>query len=340
MEDDEIIIGIKSNNTNKNNKTKSSSKKKSKSKNKKKAQNSSKIESKKEIKNKRDSNNKKKNKQDFINISDNSEKHKKSNSKSRVRLSLNIPKDNIEDKKLKIKIITIIMILILCIIIIFSSGLFNIKNIDVSNNIVLTSEKIVSLSSIEKFTNIFKFNKRSAINNIKSNSYIEDVKIKRKLPSTVEITVKERIPTFMMQIADSYVYISNQGYILEISNDRLNIPIIEGYSTDLLNIKVGNRINDDDLKKMNTVIKIYEIAKSNELGGLITKIDISDTKNYTLILESEGKTVYLGDCNDSDLNTKMLYLKSIIDASTGKAGEVFLNVNLNSQNVYVRWSTE
>ena len=32
------------------------------------------------------------------------------------------------------------------------------------------------------------------------------------------------------------------------------------------------------LKKMNTVIKICEIAKSNELGDLITKIDISNIK--------------------------------------------------------------
>ena len=91
---------------------------------------------------------------------------------------------------------------------------------------------------------------------------------------------------------------------------------------------------------MNTVIKIFEIAKSNELSDLITKIDISDTKNYIIILENEGKKVYLGDCSDSDLNTKMLYLKSIIDASQGRAGDVYLNVDLNSQKVYVRWSTE
>lgn len=89
---------------------------------------------------------------------------------------------------------------------------------------------------------------------------------------------------------------------------------------------------------MDMVIKIYEAAKSNDLGNLVTKIDISNEKNYTIILESEGKKVYLGDC--SYLNTRILYLKSILEKTAGKKGEIFLNVDLNSQNVYFRPSSD
>ncbi len=86
----------------------------------------------------------------------------------------------------------------------------------------------------------------------------------------------------MLQFADSYVYINNQGYMLEISNEKLELPILVGFTTDLSNIKSGNRINVDDLKKMNTIIKIYDSAKLNELNELITKIDMSNPKNYSL----------------------------------------------------------
>ena len=85
---------------------------------------------------------------------------------------------------------------------------------------------------------------------------------------------------------------------------------------------------------MNMVIKIFETTKSNDLGHLISKIDISNDKNYTIILDSEGKKVYLGDC--SDLNTRILYLKAILEKSAGRSGEVFLNVDLNTQEVYFR----
>ena len=82
------------------------------------------------------------------------------------------------------------------------------------------------------------------------------------------------------------------------------------------------------------VIKIFETAKTSGIGHLITKIDISNSKNYTIGLESEGKTVYLGDC--SDLNTRIIYLKAILDANQGRSGTVFLNVDLNTEKVYFR----
>ena len=138
----------------------------------------------------------------------------------------------------------------------------------------------------------------------------------------------------MLQFADSYVYINNQGYMLEISNEKLNIPIIVGFTTDLSNIKAGNRINIDDLKKMNMVIKIYETAKTSGIGEFITKIDISNPKNYVLGLDGEGKMVYLGDC--TDLNTRIIYLKAILDANKGKSGTIYLNVDLNTEKVYFR----
>ena len=274
-------------------------------------------------------------------------KNKKSiGSRNRINTALlkssqnNKEKVKEEIKNSKPKIITALVIIIAFTILLLSSGLFNIKNINISGNQRLSSDTIISLSQIKTNTNIFGFNKISAINRIKGNAYVEDVKISRKLPKTVDITIVEREPTYMLQYADSYVYINNQGYMLEISNEKLNIPILVGFTTDLSNIKVGNRINNSDLEKMTLIIKILIIAKSNDLDGLITKIDVSNPKNYIMVLEGEGKTVNLGDCSDSDLNTKLLYLKSIVDASGGRAGEVFLNVDLNNQNVYVRWNTD
>lgn len=223
---------------------------------------------------------------------------------------------------------------IILLVLLFSSPLFNIKNIEVEGNSKVSDEKMISISSIQFHTNIFSMKKRDAIEKIKTNPYIEDVKIAIKLPSTVKIEVVEREPRYMLQFADSYVYINNQGYMLEISNEALEVPILIGFTTDLSNIKAGNRINVEDLEKMNMVIKIFETVKSNDMGHLVSKIDISNDKNYTIILESEGKKVYLGDC--SDLNTRILYLKAILEKSAGRSGEIFLNVDLNTQDVYFR----
>lgn len=234
----------------------------------------------------------------------------------------------------KIQILGICVILIIAIILILSSSLFNIKNINIIGNEKLSADKIISFSGLQMNSNIFQFNKEEIINNIEENAYIEWVTITRKLPSTVEINLEERVVKYMLQFADSYVYINNQGYMLEISNEKLDVPILVGLTTDLSNIKAGNRINVDDLEKMKMVIKIYEVAKSNEISDLITKIDISNTKNYTLFLDAQNKTVYLGDC--SNLNTRILYLKSMLEKTQGQKGELFLNMDLNNEEAYFR----
>lgn len=272
----------------------------------------------------------------------NKEKSKKKNSSKSKNTKKTVKNPKEKTKKVKLrknaKIILYVFLFIVVSILLINSPLFNVKKIEVEGNSKVSDEKVVNLSGVQLDSNIFKLNKLDIIEKIKENAYIEDADVSRKIPSTVILNVVEREPKYMLQFADSYVYINNQGYMLEISNDKIEIPILIGFTTDLSNIKPGNRINIEDLKKMDMVIKIYEATKSNDLGHLITKIDISDEKNYTIILESEGKKVYLGDC--SDLNTRILYLKAILEKSPGKKGEVFLNVDLNSQNVYFRPSSD
>lgn len=282
------------------------------------------------------SNNKKNNKKKSNTKKNEGKKQKNSKSSKNNKNAKNSKNEKSNNFALKNKIF-IFILLIIAVIILLSSSLFNIEDIIIVGNNKISNETIISLSGIELYENMFKFNKLSVIDKLKQEPYIENVKISRKLPNKIEITVEERTPKYSLEYAGSYAYINNQGYILEITNEKLNLPILTGFSTDLSNIKAGERINVEDLKKMDTVIKIYEVASSNGIGNLITKIDISNDKNYSLILETEGKTVYLGDC--SNLNTRILTLKSILEASTGKTGEIFLNVDLNSENVYFRPSS-
>lgn len=265
----------------------------------------------------------------------NNKKSTNSNTKTTsTKTKKNKPAKKDNPRKKIFKFFGIIILLIFLIILLCSSSLFNIKTIEVSGNVKLSDEKIISLSSLEMYTNIFKFKRNNIVKNIKENAYIENAKITRKYPSTINIDIEEREARYMLQFADSYVYINNQGYMLEISNEKLELPVLVGFTTDLSNIKAGNRINVDDLKKMNTVIKIYDSAKLNDLNDLITKIDISNSKNYSIEMASKGKTIYLGECsNYSDLKTRMLYLKSILEKTEGMSGELFLDIDLNSEKI-------
>lgn len=233
-----------------------------------------------------------------------------------------------------IKKIIIIVLAIIAIIIFLASDFFNVKEIDVENNDVVSKEEIISLSQISNTKNIFGINKIVIKNNIKQNSYIEDVIITRKLPNKLVFNIEERKVKYMIQLGEAYIYVNNQGYIIDISNEKKDKPILLGIKTDVSQFKKGNRLISEDLKKLDIVNRIYEVSNNNDIIALISKIDISDSKNYTLYLESEKKTVYLGDC--SDLNTRILYVKAILEQESGIAGEIFVNVDLNEDNVFFR----
>ena len=236
-------------------------------------------------------------------------------------------KNRISQKKKKrtkriLKWTSIIVLVIIGLIFTLTSPLFNISKIEVKNNNALSEEKIISLSGLSKGQNIFRFLKSDIEKNIKEDNYIEDVKIDRQLPGTVVIEVKERNRDFSVKFLNGYAYINNQGYILEISDNEAGAVILQGIETAEENITPGNRLDNTDLKKLEVVIEIMAIAKENEIDSKIKTIDISNKNDYILYLE-DNKTADLGD--SSNLTTKMLYIKKIMEAEEGKEGTIFVN---------------
>ena len=215
-----------------------------------------------------------------------------------------------------------------------TSPLFNIKQITVSGNEKITENEVISLSGITLNENIFKTIISKSENKILENPYIKSVKIKRKLPTNIEIIIEERKTNFMLEYGSGYVYINNQGYILEVSSEKLNVPILQGAETDAENFTPGNRLCTEDLKKMDTVIKIMDAANNNDIGSLITRIDIQNSENYMIQFEGEVKVAYLG--NATDLSTKMLTIKAILERETGIEGEIFVDMDLKTNNPVFR----
>lgn len=237
--------------------------------------------------------------------------------------------------KICIKVLLLFAVMIGILIYLMLSPIFNIKNINVEGNSGISSEQIISLSNIQKDTNLFKVSNKDTISAIKENPYVKTVEIKRNLPDTITLIITERKAAYMLEHGSSYAYIDSQGYILEISANPIEgLAKITGYETLQDEIAPGNRLCENDLKKLNTVLKITAAAKINEIDSLITTINIADSSNYTLFLEAEQKTVYLGDC--TSLDTRMLFVKTILEKEKNHAGEIFVNMNLNEKNPFFR----
>lgn len=312
--DEERVIGMRDSNTVKKTKTKSNESNNSQSNKKKPVNKSAKVQN-------------------------GTKKIRKNKQKSKVVKQYRVLTPEQERRKKRVhkivKICTIVIILLVAIILTMFSPLFNIKEIKVTGNSKITTETIMSLSGIIEGQNTYKVNKSEAESKIKEgNAYINKAKIKRILPSTLEIQVEERVATFMIEYGGGYVYIDNQGHMLEISNEKLEVPIIQGTSTEDEEIKVQSRLNNEDLRKMAIVLKIIDVANQVDIANLITRIDISNKEDYKLIFETEQKTAHLGD--EFNMTNKMEYIKLFLEDEKTVPGEIFVNMDLNKRDPFFR----
>ncbi len=277
--------------------------------------------------------NKKESKKDIL-VEDiySKQNQKKKSNKPKKKLT---PKQERARKKRKIILKILGGTTLICLIIgggifLLRSPIFNINNITVKGNEKISSNELISLSTLKVEENMFQYNFGEIEETIKQNPYIKTVELHRQLPDTVEIIVEERKATYMIQVANAFAYIDNQGYILEISTEKQILPIIKGISTSQENIHPNNRLEKEDLKKLNDILKIMESANSNSLAKFITSIDISDKEDYIIRMETKKKTIHFGDA--SNISTKMLLITKFNEEEKNTEGEIFLNMNLNDEN--------
>lgn len=273
----------------------------------------------------------------------NSKSKKALNNKSNIKVKNNINSKNLNNKqKIKntkekkshkvLKIFLIIFFILLVIVLLLLSPLFNIKTIIVKNNNKISKEEIISLSQIQLDDNIFKYINIKIMENIKENPYIEEVNIIRKYPSEIIIDVKERVLEYVLKINETYAYVNNQGYILEITNEKYELPEIIGYKTETKDIIPGNRLVEEDLNQLEKINLISNYAKENEIAGEILSYTIEEDK-FSIRLKGE-KVAYIK--NLTNLNIKMLSLKNVLERTEGKSGEIFLDGQGEEKSILFR----
>lgn len=233
-----------------------------------------------------------------------------------------------KNNKIFITTISILFMLISLCIMTLLTPLFNINEIKVEGNNKVTSANIINLSKLKMGQNIFKNNKGKIKKYIKENAYIEDVKIKRILPSTIEINVVERKIEYQIQLISSYIYIDGKGNILEKADTKENAVVLDGFFTSEEQLTKGKKLDNIDLNKISNVNDIKNaISQIEGLQMSDIKINIKKDNDYIIYLNSEKKKIYIGD--SSNLLNKMLYIKKILENEKENQGSIFINGNLN-----------
>ncbi len=153
-----------------------------------------------------------------------------------------------------------------------SNDFYEIKNIDISGLNKTETIKIYNDLTVFKKDNIFLFDKENISKKIYSNQFVENFKIFKIYPSTLNIEIKKTEFLAITKKNNNDYLIGNNGNLIEKKNAILNLPYIFG------NINVSNflkfkKIIDNSNFKFREIENLYYF-KSNR-WDLTTKDGLS-----------------------------------------------------------------
>lgn len=211
------------------------------------------------------------------------------------------------NKRGKFAIYAFILLVILFIYICISSSIFELKQIDVDGNSKITKSDIIKIGDIETGKNIFKYNLNDVEKKLLVNPYIKYVKVSRKFPDKLVITIKENSEYAIIKEGASYIYIGGNGLVLSEQKDikNKNIPLVSGIEIKNKKLNTKIKINSD---KSNYIILAIDTLKKNNMSRKIESIKINKNKMYMKTDDNTNIVLKI----DEDIEYNINRLKAIL----------------------------
>lgn len=184
---------------------------------------------------------------------------------------------------------------------------FKVSRVNISGTTVYGAEELVTATGIQNGDNLVFLNTDQVEEKLfAAFPYVEKVRVKKQIPSTVEIIITEAQAYYSMAHGDNFVYVSKAGKILEVNTapKEGSILVKAGELSDN-----GGYISLKENGFQDIFTEILSVFADREAGG-ITELDITNIHDISLVYDNRV-TLKLG--NAADLTHKINFGLQIID---------------------------
>lgn len=188
---------------------------------------------------------------------------------------------------------------------------FKVDQIRVYGADFYTEEEIISSSGFKRGDNLYLFNKYGRIQYMFSSlPYLEQVRIRRKLPDTIIIEVEETTARFAADTDQAVFLISPEGKIVEEAGEDYDYQgVSRVYGLKLEKAKVGLRLSDF---RESGVTALEDLTAALRKEGVLDKLgDVDLTEDYDLQFIYEGRFLVRAGMPEN-LERKVIYLEEVI----------------------------
>ena len=186
---------------------------------------------------------------------------------------------------------------------------FKVEHIEVQGAERYTAEEVVAASGVETGSNLFLMDKYEVAGRIRSElSYVESVRIIRKLPSTLSITITESKVAMAIRQEDVLWLISGTGKLVDTATDGSSYPMITGLT--LKDPRVGSPLQAENEESGRVLLDMLQRLREKNMLPDVQAIHLEDASVITMR--------YLNRFNvqipwNADMDYKFNYLLAVVE---------------------------
>lgn len=196
-----------------------------------------------------------------------------------------------------------------------------VKKINCYGNVTISDEQLIKTSGFCIGNNIIRVNKPKALREISDLPYVKTVKIRRKFPSQINIAVTECTVAAYTKFKDLYVYIDENGKVLEQSDvpPETTGCVLSGVTVKECN--VGEIISFKKSGQLEVYQKVMTEIFKSQFFGKVTIIDVTDTENVKFTVNNSLEII-LGNTEDLEYKIGFLASGAYENIGDGRTGTV------------------
>lgn len=205
-----------------------------------------------------------------------------------------------------------------------NSNFFTIGSVIVEGNKYVTTEDIYSIAGISEPINIFRLNTTNIKDRLMHDLRVAEVSVKRNLPSTIVITIKERQPLAYVASSYGFVEVDKQGIVLAAfkSLKQVSVPMITG-------IRLENQYVGDSVENAAVQAVLNYLARLDEHSlNQISEVNVR-TPEQIVVYTNYSAQIRLG--NNQHLDQKARLTNEILQEMSAKKMQVeYIDLNYAS----------
>ncbi|MDX9701891.1 MAG: FtsQ-type POTRA domain-containing protein [Candidatus Auribacterota bacterium] len=205
---------------------------------------------------------------------------------------------------------------------------FNIQDIVVENNVLISRHQILDTMGISEGLNLFSVDVKQCTRELLKLPSIKGVLIEKQYPAKIIVRVSERFPIFQFY-KGCYFFVDEDGVILDTMSRQADptLPVVVGIDIPVINF--GTRLEETQLQLALQAVRAFnDSAVKNTINVCTIDMSKSDT---VIFVTGKDQQIILGDM---DFSYRFEKLYTIVTDLAGRRS-YFDSVDLRFENVPV-----